>query len=133
MKKLKTLICGLAATAMISGCATVDVAKQFNGQKIDVQNEKPIAHINADNWGFYFLSVPLFAGSIEKPGTMEFLGSDTVKVGPVVDLLTSKAKKCKATNTVDITSTSSSTMIPFPIPFLFYIKDVQVSGNAIQK
>ena len=133
MKKTM-MVTAMAVIAMVvlAGCASIQTAKNFNGQKIDVDKSQEVAHINADNWGFYFLWVPLIAGSTDNIGSAEFLGADTVKLDPVVVMLTKKSKTMGATRTVDLVSSVNSMMFPLPFPFLFYIKEVQVSGNAVR-
>jgi len=131
-KSLATIVAAGLLAAIFSGCASVQVAHKFNGQKIDGKGSQPVAHINGSNWGFYFLSVPLIAGSTDKVGEVEFLGKDTVKVAPVVDIVTAKSAKMGATSTLDLQSNTSSFMLPIPFPFLFYINSVEVSGNAVK-
>lgn len=116
------------AMVLLAGCASVQTAEKFNGQKIDLNGTQEVAHINGGNWGIYCLWIPLFAGSTEKVGSIEFLGNDNVKVGPVVDLVTAKSKEMKATKTLDLVSSTSSMYI-FPV---FFLKEVQVSGNAVK-
>jgi len=133
MKKTLVTMTALAFLAtLFVGCASVKTANRFNAQKIDVNGSQPVAHINSSNWGLYFLSTPLIAGSTKKVGEIEFMGEDSVQIGPVVDILTAKSKKMGATKTLDLSSDYSSFMIPFPIPFLFYINSVEVSGNAVK-
>jgi len=129
MKIFATAI--ITATIMLAtGCASVQVAKKdlLNGQKLS--SGEPIAHINAQNWGFYFLKWPLVTGSVEKPGTISFFAEDSVNVPQTVRLLTKTAQDLNASSTTDIQSTRSSMMIPIPIPFLFYMQSTNVSGNA---
>ncbi len=131
MKKFMCVaLCAVSAIILV-GCASIQTATKMNDQKI-ASTEANVAHINADNWGFYLLWIPLIAGSTDKVGTTEFLGGDTVKLEPVVDILTKKSKELGATKTLDLDSHISSMMLPFPFPFLFYIKEVQVSGNAVK-
>ncbi len=131
-KTMMSMAVAALAMAILAGCASVQTATKFNSQKIDEAKSPELAHINVNNWGFYFLSTPLIAGSTDKVGEFEFFGNDTVKVEPVVDVLTKESKKLNATKTLDIVSSANSMMLPFPFPFLFYIKDVQVSGNAVK-
>ncbi len=133
MKRVLTaLVAAAIAAIVLPGCAGIQVAKGFNGQKIDMQGSQQVAHVHGSNWGLYFLSTPLIAGSTDKVGTVEFMGKDTVKVGPVVDIVTKKSASLGASKTLDLQSNVSSFMLPFPIPFLFYINSVQVSGNAVK-
>ena len=129
MKKTM-MVMAMAGVAMMifSGCASVQTAKNFNGQKIDLNSTQEVAHINGDNWGVYCLWIPLFAGSTEKVGSMDFLGNDNVKVAPVVEMVTAESKKLGAVKTLDLNSHATSSYIP-PV---FFLKEVQVSGNAVK-
>ncbi len=132
---MKALLLAMAvlAVAVVSGCASVQVTEQadLSGMKL-TPTEEPIAHINAQNWGFYFLSVPLITGSAENPGKMAFFSEDSVTVPKTVNVLTKKAKELNATKVTAIASDRSSLMIPIPIPFLFYMKSTNASGNAVR-
>lgn len=134
MKKLLAPVIITAIMLFTAGCASVQIAEkgQLNGQKLSSSAGEPIAHINAQNWGFYFLKWPLATGSVEKPGTIAFLTEDSVNVPETVRLLTKTAKDLNATSTADIQSNRSSVMIPIPLPFLFYMHSTNVSGNAIK-
>ena len=72
MKKLLSVVFA-AVVVVVSGCASVQVTElaDLSGMKL-TQAEEPVAHINAQNWGFYFLSVPLITGSAENPGKIAF-------------------------------------------------------------
>lgn len=132
MKKWMTgILAAGVSIALLSGCASVKTAKTLNGQKIDAAGS-PVAHINAQNSGYYLLWIPLIsgetaAGSVGKIG----FGKDTVKVDNVVDMVTRESKAMGGTKTVDLTSHVSSAPM-LPIPFLFSIKSVEVSGNAVK-
>ena len=134
MKKAIMLVGCLAISIVIlSGCASVKTASgsDLNDQKLVTSQEANVAHVNADNWGLYFLKWGLFTGDVEKMGSIA-VGEDTVTLPKVADLLTKESKKLGATKTADMVSSVNSMMIPFPFPFLFYIKSIQVSGNAVK-
>ncbi len=132
MKKLLSVVFA-AVVVVVSGCASVQVTElaDLSGMKL-TQTEEPVAHINAQNWGFYFLSVPLITGSAENPGKIAFFSEDSVNVPKTVGVMTKKAKELNATKVTAISSDRSSMMIPLPIPFLFYMKSTNVSGNAVR-
>lgn len=132
MKKL-LLAMVAAVVVVVSGCASVQVTEQadLSGLKL-TPAEEPIAHLNAQNWGLYFLSFPLITGSAEKPGKIAFFSEDSVNVPKTVNVLTKKAKELNATKVTAIASDRGSMMIPIPIPFLFYMKTTNVSGNAVR-
>ncbi|MDD4816496.1 MAG: hypothetical protein PHI85_00810 [Victivallaceae bacterium] len=132
MKK-SIYLAAAAVAALFAGCASVQVADDsaLNDQKIATEG-KSIAHINGQNWGFYFLSYPIAAGSVNSVGMTSWFGEDSVNVPSVVKMVTAKAKEMGASRVVDLSSQRGGTMIPIPFPFLFYMNDVNVSGNAIK-
>ncbi len=129
MKKVSFLVIAAAVAAMFVGCASVQVADkaQFNDMEGDA-----IAHVNSQNWGLYFLNVPMFTGSSNEIGSISCFNEDSVNVGAATKVLTAKAKELGAKEVTDVQSQRSSIMLPFPFPFLFYIKEVNVSGNAVR-
>ena len=132
MKSL--LLASIAGIALLAtGCASVvsTAPADLNGQKIATEGTN-VAHINAQNWGFYFLSFPIATGSATSPGMTAWFSEDSVTIPCTVGLATAKAKELGATSTLDLQSSSSSTMIPIPFPFLFYMKSTNVSGNAVR-
>lgn len=133
MRKMLFAFAATAAIVLVTGCAGVKTADtaSMNGQELTVAKTTPVAHINGQNCGFYLLSIPIFSGSTEKPGDMLF-GKDTVKLENVVNMVTLKSKELGATHSVDMQSHVSSMMIPLPFPFLFYLKEVEVSANAVK-
>ena len=134
MNKFYMLMAACAAMVVATGCASVQTAseKDMTGMKLTTNPaDQAIAQVNADNFGFYLLSIPIFSGSTEKPGTMLF-NQDTVTLANVTQMATAKCKDLGATKAIDMDSKISSMMIPLPIPFLFYLKEVQVSTNAIK-
>ncbi len=132
MKKWTISILAVCVSiTLLSGCASVQTSKNLNGQKIDATGS-PIAHINANNSGYYLLWIPLIAGQTEAGAVGKIgFGKDTVNVSSMVDVVTRESNLRGATKTVDLTSHVSS-MPMMPIPFLFSIKSVEVSGNAVK-
>ncbi|HNX52668.1 MAG TPA: hypothetical protein PLD51_02095 [Pontiellaceae bacterium] len=124
------LVIGLS-TALLSGCASVQTSKNLNGQKIDAAGT-PVAHIHAKNSGYYLLGIPLIAGQTEAGSVGKIgLGKDTVNVSSMVDVVTRESKALGGTKTVDLSSRVDS-MPMLPIPFVFTIESVQVSGNSVK-
>lgn len=132
VKKILAPVIITAIMLFTAGCASVQVAEKgvLNGQKLGAG--EPIAHINAQNWGFYFLKWPLVTGSVDKPGSIAFFSEDSVNVPQTVRLLTKTAQDLNASATTDIQSNRSSLMIPIPFPFLIYMHSTNVSGNAVK-
>lgn len=134
MKKMFVLLAVFTvALVFTAGCASVQVTQpaDLGGMKLSAADQ-PIAHINAQNWGLYFLSVPLITGSAVKPGSIAWFSEDSVNVPKTVGVLTQAAKDVQASKVTDVTSDRSSMMLPFPIPFLFYFRSTNVSGNAVK-
>lgn len=127
---ISTLVTGISI-ALLSGCASVQTAKNLNGQKINA-SDTPVAHIHAKNSGYYLLWIPLIAGQTEA-GSVGKIGfcKNTVTVDCMVDVVTRESRSLGGTKTVDLASHVSS-MPMIPIPFIFNIKSVQVSGNAVK-
>ncbi len=128
-KKLMALGIAAVTAGLISGCAQVQVADDLSGQKLTTGTNKDVSHIYASNWGLYCVSIPLITGSTENPGSTVWM-QDTVKVKPVVKMLTAKSKELGAERTLDIKSNANSTWI-MPT-FVLFIENVEVSGNAVK-
>lgn len=134
MKKLfATLAVFAAVLVFTAGCASVQVTQptDLGGMKL-AASDQTIAHINAQNWGLYLLSIPLITGSATKPGSIAWFSEDSVNVPQTVNILTQAAKDVNASKVIDVTSDRSSLTLPVPIPFLFSIKSTNVSGNAVR-
>ncbi len=129
-KKLAYMAAVTASASIITGCASVDVAKEFNTQRVTVERTTPVAHVNGSTWGLYCLNIPLITGSTKEVGQIAF-GEDSVNIQSVVDIVTKKSKMLGATKTTDLTSSNGSTWIPIP-PFVFFLKATEVSGNAVK-
>jgi hypothetical protein len=120
----------LTVLSLISGCATVDVGNNYNNQKITTTDAIPIAHINANNYGYYLFSFyPIWTGQPGNANTSSYF-IDEVNVAKVTEMLTKKSKELGATKTVDLQSTVTYTG-GWSL-WIIYFKEVQVSGNAIK-
>ena len=119
-----------AVLLLISGCATVDVGDDFNNQMVTMADTKPIAHINANNYGYYLFSFfPIWTG---RPGHTKGCSffTDQVTVAKVTDMLTKKSNELGAARTVNLQSTVTYTG-GWSL-WIIYFKEVQVSGNAVK-
>ena len=133
MKVLK-MMAVLAVVAFIAGCSSLQTASvaDLNGRKLTLDPKiNEVAHINGAMWGLYFLNFGLWTGSADKLGDSTFF-KDTAKVDNTVNYVTARSQELGGKRVVDLQSVASTTMIPFPFPFLFYIKSVQASGNAVK-
>ncbi len=130
LKRISFVLMFVAVGALMAGCGSVTVSKALNGQKLTADAAAPVAHINGQTWGIYFLPIfPLISGDAQEGG-VKFL-HDTVTIDHVVGAVTKEAKAQGATKTTDLVSTTSSMWIPTPLILTWY-KSVQVSGNAIK-
>jgi len=124
--KLLLAICATVCAVIFSGCSSVSVA-----QKTDLNNQAlapagtSIAHLNAQNSGFYLFSLPLITGGVDEEGTTVF-GQDTVSVSKTGNLLTKTSKNIGATKSMDMASQYSC------MGFIFYVRSVNMSANAIK-
>lgn len=124
IKKISAL-CLLATLFVFVGCTSVQTAQKLNDQKLTVGTEQSIGNINVTNWGLYLLWIPLITGDNENIGSVAWF-KNTVTLEDVVGVATKKAKEMGATKAVDMTSMVT------PGAFLFNIKQVQVSVNAVK-
>ena len=124
LKKLIAL-CLMASLIALVGCSSINTTQNLNGQKLTLGTEESIANINVDTWGLYFLWMPMITGDMEKIGSVAWF-KDTVTLDNAVGVATKKAKELGATKSVDMTSSV------VPGVFLFNVKEVQVSLNAIK-
>ena len=115
-----------AAALLFCGCASVEVVKDQNlsGQKI-ANSGRTLAHIDAQNWGIYLFTIPLFTGSTANPGSIDVF-NDTVNVSSLMPVLTAKSKALGATKTLDLASQYSESGL------IFYTRSINISGNAVK-
>lgn len=126
MKKIMLFASALAAGLLLSACASVEIVKDKNlsGQKI-ANSGTTLAHVDAQNWGIYLFTIPLLTGSTANPGSIDVL-KDTVTVGSLMPVLTAETKKLGATKVLNLTS-------QFKVDgFIFYTRQINISGNAVQ-
>lgn len=126
MKKIMLFLSIAAVGLLMSACASVEVVKNpnLNGQAI-ANSGRTIAHIDAQNWGIYLFTIPLFTGSTTNPGSIDVL-NDTVNVPSLMPVLTKKSKDLGATKTLDLASQYSESGL------IFYSRSVNISGNAVK-
>ncbi|NLF37963.1 hypothetical protein GX586_00870 [bacterium] len=117
---MKRLVASVLALSLLLGCASVDSTKSFNGMRVSDPSATPIAHINADTWGIYFFSIPLFY-----PYEEGYVDIDTT-----VGLVTSEARRIGANRVTDMQSDVTSVWLPFT--FVLFYKECQVSANAVR-
>lgn len=126
MKKIMFLLAVAAVGLLFAGCVSVEAVQKpnLNGEDISASGT-PVAHLNAQNWGFYLFSLPLLTGSTEAVGSIAVL-QDTVNVESMVPVVTAKSKELKARRTLDLASQFSIT------GFIIYTRSINVSANAVK-
>ena len=126
MKKIALFLSVVAVGLLFAGCASVEVVQNpnLNGQRVSLSGT-PVAHLNAQNWGIYLFSIPLFTGSTTSPGNIAVL-EDTVNVESMVPVITAKSRELKASRTLDLASQYSVG------GFIFYTRSINLSANAVK-
>jgi len=67
MKKILNTVCMFACVVSLSGCATVKLAQNFEGLRVD-EGAKPLVTVAIENYGYYLFSyIPLIAGEPRYP------------------------------------------------------------------
>lgn len=131
--KLCIVVLLLALGLTATGCATVDTVTTLNGQELTANGARPVAHINGECWGIYFMYVvPVITGYPKTPNKFRFaVLRNTVQVDKVVQMVTRESRRLGATRTTDLQSSTDSRWLVIPFPFFWY-RTCQVSGNAVK-
>ncbi|MET0513850.1 MAG: hypothetical protein ABW047_00775 [Nitrospiraceae bacterium] len=113
-------------------CATLQVVttEHLNGQQL-APNASPIAHIYADNWGWYlFRFLPFMTGNVNRPGIprLPVLFTDNVRVDVLVDKVTKESQKLGATLITDLRTRERTYWMPWTL--IFWLSEYEVSANA---
>lgn len=126
MRKLMLLVATVSTAALFCGCASVNVTNgdDLNGQKL-AGSGSSVAHLQAENWGFYFFMIPLITGDADNPGKTVFF-QDTVKVSDAIRMVTAKSNELKAKGTYNIVTKNSTN------PWWIGVKEIRVSANAVK-
>ena len=126
MKKIMLILPVAALGLLFAGCANIEVVQnpELNGEKISLDGA-PVAHLNAQNWGVYLFSLPLWTGSTDSVGAVAVF-KDTVNVDSMVPVVTAKSRELKATHTLDLASQY------WVAGFIFYVRSINVSANAVK-
>ncbi len=129
MKKIIAMPLAICTIALISACATVKTGNDFSKQPIVLDNTKAIAQINANNYGYYLFSfIPIITGNPRNANSFS-LFKNQVTVGKVTEMLTRRSKILGGKRTINMQSTILWTG-RFSL-WIFWLKEVQVSGNAM--
>lgn len=130
LKKISALLAVGAAAMFITGCSSVETARNFNGLGVATSRVTPIAHVNASIYGCYlFDSIPLFAGSPNSPGkVMAF--KDSVELDNCMRMLMEKSRGIGASKVIDLQSRVEERWLWWSL--ILWVHEVQISGTAIK-
>lgn len=120
------------ALGMTFGCAMVEVVgpEHLHTQQFVVET-KPVAHIYADNWGWYlFKHIPIVTGNLDKPGIPRWpvFFTDNVRVDLLVDKVTKESAQLGASIISDLRTRDRSYYAPWTL--FFWLQEFEVSANA---
>lgn len=130
MKRVAHFRILLVLVAGLAGCASVQVAgpETLHGQRF-ADNVVPVAHIYADNWGYYlFKYIPLITGDPKRPGYGKKLFTNNVTVPVLADTVARKGRELGGTIITDIRSRDRSYWIAY-LP-IFWLNEFEVSANV---
>ena len=124
--------CSVLVLGMTVGCATVEVVgpDHLHDQQFVVE-AKPVAHIYADNWGWYLLKyIPIVTGNLDKPGVprLPVFFTDNVRVDLLVDKVTKESTKLGASIISDLRTRDRSYYAFWTL--VFWLTEFEVSANA---
>ncbi len=128
----KSSCCAMFALGLTVGCATVDVVgpEHLHGHQF-ASGARPLAHIYADNWGWYlFKYIPIATGNLDNPGTPRLpkLFTDNVRVDMLVDKVTEEGQKLGASVITDLRVRDRSSYQPLTL--IFWLNEYEVSANV---
>lgn len=102
----------LPALLLVSGCATIQTARNFDGKTVD-GHAKPLATITTENYGYYLFGqpcLPLIVGNPYQPNEDTWLFfEDTVVVDNNITMANNEARRLGAKQIVNIKSEVSWT------------------------
>lgn len=128
---LKRILFIISIGLLISACSSIEVGKEFSGREVTVTHDKSIAHINANNYGYYLFSIiPVWTGNVEGERKGSKFFKNNVTIDEVVNMVTKKSSELGANRIISLESTKTLTG-----GFSFWIiwfKQVQVSGTAVK-
>jgi hypothetical protein len=129
-KRVFVWLTGIVMTFALTACSSLDVSKNFNTLGIVGARTQPIAQINAQVYGVFFLDAfPLFCGSVNTTDkTAIFV--NTVKLDNTMGLVTRTARGLGATKLANLNSYYSSRWLWYTL--LFWERQTQVSATAIK-
>jgi len=128
---MRVLIAWIALLTL-GGCATVTVVpkEQLAEQRL-TPGAEPIAHIYADNWGWYlFKYIPIITGSLARPGVPAWpaLFSDQVRIDALVQKVSEESQKRGGTVLTDLRTRDRSYWVLHSL--IFWLNEFEVSANA---
>ncbi len=130
MKKTLLLSVVGLATAIMTGCSSVESGTKFSGMYVTENKAVPLAHINGTVWGVYmFGALPLFSGNTFNIGKSAYF-KDTINISDAVSMVTRTGRGLEATKVIDIQTDYTTEWLWYSL--IFWKKEIQVSGTAIK-
>ena len=130
----------LGATAVlllstVAACATVKVvpAEQLYQQQF-AEGTEPVAHVYADNWGWYLLKIiPIVTGNLDKPGIPRLPRFFTNNVQPdkLVEKIAEESQKLGGSIMSDVRVRDRSAYQPLTL--IFWLNEFEASANVSRR
>ena len=128
MKKTFAAIAIAAAScAFFAGCTSIESTQKFNAIQLGTQNEKHICQSHVSIPGYFVFGLPFVVGSAKGDGQSTMFRYNLTTEN-VMYLLTKEVKSKGASRLINVTVSSTTNHLLFPI--LSY-KTIQASGTGV--
>ena len=126
---MKKAFAGLLLLLFTSACASIQQTSHLNGQKIN-EGQEPLAHIEGDIWGVYFLSFfPIVTGNPD--GIDDYVWfKDTVNISNAVNLVSTRSRDLGAGGMANLHTSYDTSWRASSIRF--WIKEAKASAPAVK-
>lgn len=126
--KLKIVLATISLSLILAGCATVKEGQTCFGEKYE--GHIPVAHLSADNYGYYLFGFyPIITGDPKNSNSCTFF-KNKVTVDNVTNMLTQRSAALGGTKIEGLKSAIKWTG-SFSL-WIFWLKEIQVSGNSLK-
>jgi len=128
-KKMAAAACAGLFCVLGSGCSSVVMAQKFNGMAPVLEDVRPVAHVNSQISGLYFLGfLPVFSGTVMSSNTTSIF-TDTATIDNAFFQMNIAAKNAGANAVLNVTTMTDKSMV---VPFLFTWNRATSCGTAVQ-
>jgi hypothetical protein len=129
---LATALIALVIFVNVTGCTTLTTVpvSQLHDEQF-VPGSDPVAHIYADNWGFYlFKYIPIISGALDRTHwPLPFvLFTNNVRVDALVECVTREAHNRGGTLVTDLRTRDRSYWVAWTL--FFWLNEFEVSANT---